>query len=196
MSMCMYVRPSVRLYFFFSFQASPPPLTMDGHPMLTKNANFVFQCTYRWSYNSRTRNTLPFGCNRQKWFWCFFGGNGGCCYLSFLYGWDGSVGGKGKCRADSVSLVQCFGTLCRLYLIIIVFRIFFNFFFFWGGFIGVKYIFLNGRDDILHIQFLLYWDALDLIILFYFNIRNSKFRRHEVQKTKCTKLKLSALKFF
>ena len=42
-----------------------------------------------------------------------------------------------KLTADSVSLVQCFGTLCRLYLIKIVFRIFLG-----GYFVGVKLIIL------------------------------------------------------
>ena len=36
---------------------------------------------------------------------------------------------------------------------------------------------------------------MDLIIAYYFNIRNKKFRRHEVQKTKCTKLTLTAQVF-
>ena len=40
---------------------------------------------------------------------------------------------------------------------------------------------------------LMYWDILDLITVCYFNIRNKKIRRHEIQKTKCTKLTLSAL---
>ena len=34
---------------------------------------------------------------------------------------------------------------------------------------------------------------MDLIVVFYINKRNSEFRRHEVQTTKCTKLALSAL---
>ena len=37
---------------------------------------------------------------------------------------------------------------------------------------------------------------MDLIIACYFNIRNKKFRRHEVQKTKYTKLTLPALVYW
>ena len=36
---------------------------------------------------------------------------------------------------------------------------------------------------------------MDLIIVCYINIGNKKFRRHEVQKTKCTKPTLPALQY-
>ena len=43
----------------------------------------------------------------------------------------------------------------------------------------------NGRDDILHIQCIMYRDILDLIIVCYFNIGNKKsedmrYRRQSV----------------
>ena len=46
--------------------------------------------------------------------------------------------------------------------------------FFWGGgaFCRGQVFFCNWSDDILHIQRLMYWDILDLIIVCYFNIRN------------------------
>ena len=65
--------------------------------------------------------------------------------------------------------------------------------FFLGG--GAKKTNFNGRDYILHIQCLMYCDTSYLIIACYFYIRNKNFRRHEVQKTKCLKLTLSALQY-
>ena len=52
-----------------------------------------------------------------------------------------------KCRVEIVSMVQCCSTLCRLYLIKIVFHIFLGV---GGGFFGGQIFFFNGRDDILH----------------------------------------------
>ena len=57
-------------------------------------------------------------------------------------------------------------------------------------------IFFNGINDILHIQCLIYQDNLYLIIACYFKVRNLKFRRHKVQKTKCTKTTLSATLYY
>ena len=61
------------------------------------------------------------------------------------------VSARVQCRADSASLVQCFSKLCRLYLMKIVFRIFLSGVFCWG-----QIFFFYGRDDILHIQCLMY----------------------------------------